>query len=90
MSNFLKQGRRIAARAKKKEVKQRTKEVYKILGEMEDIAQEMSKGDVIIDDSNVVEEAAKYSERKIGEFEKFLLLGKMHQYYESLKVKEDE
>lgn len=90
MSNFLKKGKRQATIKNKKEVKQRTKEVYKILNEMEEVAQAMVKEEIIITEDNVVEEAAKYTDREISGLEKFILLGKTHQYYESLKIKEDE
>lgn len=89
MSSFLKRGQRAQVRAKNKEVKQRTKEFYKILGEMDEVATQMVNSDIIITEENVVEEAAKYTDREIGQIEKFLLLGKTHQYYEYMKSKQD-
>lgn len=89
MSNFLKQGARKAKVKDKKEVKRRTKEVYKILAEMEDVAQEMIKGDVIITEENIDEEASKYTDRVLGGLERFILLGKVTQYYDSVKKDED-
>ena len=41
MSNFLKRGKRIKARAEKKEIKKRLKDFYKILGELDRVAEEI-------------------------------------------------
>lgn len=80
MSNFLKRGKRSKAAADKKEVKKRTKEFYKILGELDVVADKMITTGIKITEDNVVKEAAKYTGREIGSMEKFLLLGKLGKY----------
>lgn len=90
MSNFLKQGKRKEEAGQKREVRKRMKHVYKILHEMDVVAGRMIESGIIINENNVVEEAAKYTEREIGEYEKFILLGKTHQVYKTLLSKQDE
>ena len=84
MSNFLKRGSRIKARADKKELKHRTKDFYKILGTLEDVAKLIhykykdNKERVVHEDS-IVELAAEFTDREIGSMEKFILIGKLEQ-----------
>jgi phosphate-selective porin len=80
MSNYLKKGKRAAARKNRIALKKRMKEVYKIMDEMEIVARELYKSEIDISEDNVKEEASKYTERTIGEFEKFMLLGKLQSY----------
>lgn len=80
MSSFLKRGKRIQARADKKELKHRTKDFYKILHELDALARMLAVGELKITEDNVVEEAAKYTTREIADMEKFILLGKIEQY----------
>lgn len=80
MSNFLKRGRRSKAIAEKKELKHRTKEFYKILGELDVVANKIKDSGVEVTEDTIVEEAAKYTDRKIESMEKFLLLGKIGKY----------
>lgn len=82
MSNFLKRGSRIKARADKKELKQRTKDFYKILAELDVVANKIRESGVDVNEENIVEEAGKYTDREIASTEKFMLLGKLGKYGE--------
>jgi hypothetical protein len=82
MSNFLKRGQRTKAIAEKKELKYRTKEFYKILGELDVVAEKIKDSGIEVNEDNIVEEAAKYTDRKIESMERFLLLGKIGKYGE--------
>lgn len=84
MSNFLKRGKRIKARADKKELKHRTKDFYKIIGTLEDVAKLIDykykdSKEVKVTESNIKELAAEFTDREIGTMEKFILLGKLEQ-----------
>ena len=84
MSNFLKKGKRIKARADKKELKHRTKDFYKILGELDMVAKKIfidyeGSLDSEVTEENIVEIAADYTDREIAAMEKFILLGKLEQ-----------
>jgi hypothetical protein len=87
MSNMLRKGKRLAARKKKKEVKHHTKEFYKILGELDRVAEEMLADEEIkeqLTEDNFVELAQPLTEVEIGGLEKFVLKGKLG-FYESLE-----
>lgn len=81
MSSFLKRGKRIKARADKKVVKKSTKEFYKILGELDRVA-EILKQDKELTDENLVEKAQELTEIKIDRMERFVLKGKLGLYEE--------
>lgn len=96
MSNFLRKGKRIKARAEKKELKHRTKDFYKILGTLEDVARLIdykykdSKERVVHEDS-IAELAAEFTDREIGSLEKFILLGKLEQLgFKNLRNKNED
>jgi hypothetical protein len=80
MSSFLKRGQRTKVIAEKKELKHRTKEFYKILGELDIVADKIKDSGVKVTEDNILEETAKYTDRKIESMEKFLLLGKIGKY----------
>jgi hypothetical protein len=87
MSSFLKQGKRIAARKKKKEVKHHTKEFYKILGELDRVANILEEDQKFMkefDPSKLKEAAEALTDIEIGNLELFVLKGKLGMY-ESLQ-----
>lgn len=90
MSSYLARGKRTSSIKHKKHAKKHLARFYKILHELDLVAQAMVKSGVGIKESNVVEEAAKYTDREIASYEKNLLLAKVGQVYEKmgLKVKE--
>lgn len=93
MSSFLAQGKRKSEAKSRKATRKRVKEVYKILHEMDVVATKMIESGIIINEDNVVEEAAKYTKREIGGYEKMLLLGKTSQVYDVIRkrqLKEEE
>lgn len=84
MSSFLKRGQREQVRKDKKELKKRTKDFYKILGTLEDVAKLIyyKYKDVkerVVHEDSIVELAAEFTDRKIESLEKFILLGKLEQ-----------
>lgn len=96
MSSFLKRGKREQVRKDKKELKQRTKDFYKILGTLDDVAKLIdykykdSKERVVHEDS-IVELAAEFTDREIGSMEKFILLGKLEQLgFKDLRNKNED
>lgn len=80
MSNFLKQGKRIATRKAKKETKHHTKEFYKILAELDRVSAEMLEDKVEVTEENLVEEVGKYTKLEIGKLEQLVLKGKLGMY----------
>lgn len=80
MSNQLRKGKRLEVRRKNKEDKQRVQEIYKILAHLDTVAKEIvDKEDQTVDDVNILEIASKYSDRKLGEYEKLMLLVKLEE-----------
>lgn len=90
MSSILRRGKRLQQRARLKEIKKRKKEMFKILHELDEVAIKMVGSDVIIHEGNVIEEAEKYTDLQIGDFEKFILLGKTSQFYEAVEQRQNE
>jgi hypothetical protein len=83
MSNFLRRGKRIQARADKKVVKKSTKEFYKILGELDRVAEVMNSDQDIqkqLTEDTMVDLAQPLTEVKIGGLEKMVLMGKLGMY----------
>jgi hypothetical protein len=83
MSSFLNRGKRIEARKKKKEVKHHTKEFYKILHELDSVAEEMLKDEELVKqltEDNVIDLARPYTKLELGNLEKMVLLGKLGMY----------
>lgn len=80
MSNMLRKGKRIAARKVKKEVKHHTKGFYKILGELDKVADEMLEDKVEVTEENLAEEASKYTDLELGNLEQLILKGKLGLY----------
>lgn len=84
MSNMLRTGKRIAARKARKVVKGHTKEFYKILSELDDVAiqlqndQEFNKEHFTPE--GILEYAPKYTDIEIGNLEKMVLMGKLGMY----------
>ena len=85
MSNFLKQGRRKEKVRKKKIAKKHLKEVYKILGELDKVANLIMKNKDEVTEENIMDVAEKYTELEIGKYEQYILLGKLNKY-----IKEQE
>lgn len=81
MGSFTKIGKRKELIESRKKAKKHMKEFYKIMGELDEVAQAIYKEDplVIVDEENIAEVAAKYTDRTIADMEKFLLLGKLNQ-----------
>lgn len=90
MSNMLRKGKRIAARKKKKETKMHTKEFYKILAELDNLAEKVLNEDEYADlreeltEENMVELLQPLTHVEIGGLEKFVLKGKLG-YYGSME-----
>lgn len=83
MSNFLKKGKRIAVRKQKKETKKHTKEFYKILGELDRVAEIMINDEDIqkhLTEESMVELAQPLTDIKIEGLEKMVLMGKLGMY----------
>jgi len=89
MSSFLNKGRRIQKSAYKKEVKQRLKYMYKIMGELDTVAQQIALNHTETTEDNIVERSSEYSDLKIDGFEKMLLLGKLRNIQEGLNGKKN-
>lgn len=84
MSNFLKRGKRAEDISNKKEIKHRMKDFYKILGTLDDVAKLIDykykdNKEVKVTEKNIVEIASEFTDRKLEEMEKFILLGKLDQ-----------
>tara|TARA_R110000851_G_scaffold315229_5_gene477625 strand:+ start:17035 stop:17244 length:210 start_codon:yes stop_codon:yes gene_type:complete len=60
--------------------------MYKVLHELDLVAQAMIASGIGIKESNVVTEAAKYTDREIGKYEKSILLAKTEQVYDKLGI----
>ena len=80
MSSFLKRGKRAEVRKKNKEIKHRTKEFYKILRELDEVARMIVKKDIEVSEENIQEIAEQFTDRKIENLEKLVLLGKIQEY----------
>ena len=95
MSSFLKKGKRQAVRKKNKEIKHRTKEFYRILRDLDETAKDIAnkyKGDTdFVNEDNIVEVAAEFTDRKIEHLEKLVLLGKLEGLgFTKLRVNKEE
>ena len=77
MSSFLNAGKRAKVRKEKKLVKKHMSAMYRILGEVTEIAQDMHNAKEDWNEENIVEIAAKYTDIELADMEKFLLLGKL-------------
>ena len=89
MSSFLKGKKRQSESASRANTKKHIKHMYKILHELDEVAKKMIASGIMITDDNVEKEAAKYTTRTIGGYEKFILLGKTYQVYKELLGKEE-
>ena len=77
MSSYLKAGKRASTIKHKKYTKAHLKRFYKILHELDLVAKAMIKSGIAITKDNVIEEASKYTDRKIESYEKSILLSKI-------------
>lgn len=89
MSNYLRKGKRLAAKKGKKEVKQHTKEFYKILKDLDTLYELVNTPDYEdlreqITEDNMVELLQPLTEREIGKLEQFILKGKFG-FYEGME-----
>lgn len=78
MSNFLRKGKRKSQELGKKKTKKHLKEFYKILHELDQVATEMKLHKEEVTKENIEEIASNYTDRKIGKYEKMILLSKMY------------
>lgn len=80
MSNFLRKGRRKEQEVIRRVTKKHTKAFYKILGELDRVANEMKLHEEEVTKDNIVEVASNYTDIKIENLEKIVLMGKMGLY----------
>lgn len=90
MSSFLAQGERKSVMRQKMQTNKHIKNFYKILNELDLVAQAMIKSGTIITEENIVEQAGLYTDRKIDTYEKNILLSKIGQVYRGLLDKQEE
>ena len=76
MSSFLRKGKRQLKANKYKDAKKSLNEIKRIVKEIDYITSVTSLQDVELTEDNVVEEAGKISNLKIGKLEKSMLLQK--------------
>lgn len=79
MSSFLHRGKRQQKAKQLKEVKGRTQDFYKILADLDDVAEKLKEDDSVTTD-NLMEKAEALTERKIENLELFILKGKLGLY----------
>jgi len=77
MGSFLKRGKRTKVKEEKRLVKQHMKAMYAILGEIKEIAKDIHNSKLEWSEDNIIELAAQFTDRKIADMEKFLLLGNL-------------
>lgn len=77
---LLREGKRKLEKAKKRQTKKHLKEFYKIINEMDDVAMSIISNDKLKDvtKDNIEGIASEYTERKIGKYEKHILLSKLN------------
>lgn len=85
MSNFLRRGQRDRIRQEKRKVKQHMKSMYKILGEVKELALTIHNAKEEWTEDNIIDIASKYTEIKIADMEKFLLLGNLQMLKDEIK-----
>jgi len=85
MSSFSTKGKREKVRVDKRRTKRHMTAMYKILGEVKDLAKVIHNAGEDWTEENIVDIAANYTDLKIADMEKFLLLGNL-----SLLKSEDE
>jgi predicted peroxiredoxin len=77
MSSFSKIGQRGIVRDEKRKVKRHMTAMYRILGEVKELAKELHETGVEITEDNVEEIVLKHTGNEIAAMEKFLLLGNL-------------
>lgn len=75
MSSFSKVGKREVVRDDKRKVKRHMTAMYRILGEVKELAKELHESGVEITEDNIEEVVLKHTGKEIANMEKFLLLG---------------
>lgn len=85
MSSFLHKGQRDRVRAEKRKVKQHMKSMYRILGEVKELALDIHNAKEEWTEDNIIEIAARYTEIEIADMEKFLLLGNLQMLKDEIK-----
>ena len=88
MSSFLNKGKRLQKAKDKKEVKKRVKAMYVIMDELDTVASAIYKEHPDVNEDTLKDIVGDFTELKMGEFEQFILLGKLTQlkeYYEKNK-----
>lgn len=92
MGSFLRKGKRKEGSKKRKEVKQHTKEFYKILGELDRVADVLKSDEEAMKTltaENLKETVEKLTDVEIGKLELFVLKGKLGMYASLEKDIED-
>ena len=88
MSSFLKKGQRERVRAEKRMVKRHMKSMYRILGEVKELALDIHNAKEDWNEDNIIEIASQYTEIEIADMEKFLLLGNLQMLKDEDKVQD--
>lgn len=77
MSSFSKKGQREVVRDEKRKVKRHMSAMYRILGEVKELAKELHETGVEITEDNIDEVVLKHTGKELAAMEKFLLLGNL-------------
>ena len=77
MSNFLSKGKREQVRDEKRLVKRHMKAMYRIMGEVKELAEDIHNDGEDWNEDNIEEIVAQYTDLKLADMEKFLLLGNL-------------
>lgn len=80
MSNFLKRGNRQASKSKQKLLKKHQKEFYKILGRMDDLANEFILHEESVTEDNIQQLSLDYLGRELDAMEQMLVLSKIDNF----------
>jgi predicted peroxiredoxin len=77
MSSFSKIGKRGVVRDDKRKVKRHMTAMYRILGEVKELAKELHESGIEITEDNVSDVVRNYNGSELAAMEKFLLLGNL-------------
>ena len=75
--SFLKKMKRSTERLEKKKVRKHIAAMYEIMGDIKEIAQDIHDSGKEWNEDNIVELASEFTDRTIGDMEKFMLLGNL-------------
>ena len=88
--SFLRRGRREKIRVEKRMVKRHMKAMYSILGEVRELAKDIYNSKLEWNEDNIVEVASGFTDMKIADMEKFLLLGNLQMLKDEDKSNNNE